>query len=479
MVKRIIAMGLALLTVGLLACGAQDPSASDPKEKEGSAMLTAGYARVNITPDYSVPLSGYGNDAVRSSSGFNSYLYATCVAISDEEDTVIVIQTDLSQADPNVVSEVRGWVKSKHDIPMENVMIAGTHSHSAPTVSGANASMEYRADLIGWLKEAAGEALADRKPVTGIYYGNKNCPNLNFVRHYTTEAGIIKGDGLNTLIESPYTGHTHDADDLLQIARIDREEGGSIVMANWQSHPHRGTSGSSKEMSSDIVGVMTQYVEKEMEDVKFIYFTGASGNINPYSRIAEENITKDYKEQGNALGKHAVSILNGEMTKVEGTNVQVTTLTYTAQINHEDDYRVADAQKVLDVWQSNYDGDAARRFAQDYNMQGGIHAQRIVERSKMGQSQDIVLSAFSVGSFGFAVAPYEMFDTQGVTIREGSPFQATFVISCCNNADGYIPSMEGFENDTYEAYSCRFKPGTGEELAEEFVAMLGQLYETK
>lgn len=466
------------LILGLLACGAQ-PAGPDMTTKEETAMLKAGYARVNITPDYGVPMSGYGNDAVRISSGLKSFLFATCVAFSDGEDTVLVIQTDLSQADINVVNEVRGWVKSKHNIPMENVMIAGTHSHSAPTVSGANASMEYRADLIGWLEEAAGEALADLKPVTGIYYGNQNCPNLNFVRHYTTEAGIIKGDGLNALVESPYTGHTHAADDLLQIARVDRQGGGSIVMANWQSHPHRSTSESDKELSSDIVGVMTQYVEQEMKDVLFIYFTGASGNINPHSRIEAENITKDYKEQGNALGKHAVSILRGEMSRVEGTNVQVCTSAYVAQINHEDDHRVEDAKKVVEFWQACYDTDQTRRVAYTYNMQSIYHAQRIIERSYMGVTQQIELSAFSVGDFGFAVAPYEMFDTQGVTIREESPFQATFVISCCNNAYGYIPSMEGFENDTYEAYSCRFKPGTGEALADEFMSMLGQLHTTK
>lgn len=479
MKKIALVLSAVFLISGLLACGAQQPTATTLDTQEDSAVLIAGYARVNITPDYAVTMSGYGNDAVRISSGFSSYLYATCVALSDGEDTVIVIQTDLSQADPDVVAEVRGWVKTKHGIPAENVMIAATHSHSSPTVSGTNASMQYRADLIGWLKEAAGEAITDMKPVSGIYYGSQHCPGLNFVRHYTTESGVIKGDGLNVLLDSPYTGHTHDADDLMQIARIERDGANTIVMANWQSHPHRGTDEASTELSSDIVGVMTAYVEAEMDGVNFIYFTGAAGNLNPHSRISEENITKDYKEQGNALGKYAVSILNGEMTKVEGTNVQVTTSTFVADINHEDDYRVEDAQKVIEAWEASYDAAEARKVAYTYGMQSFLHAQRIIERSGMGLTQDIVLSAFSVGDFGFVAAPYEMFDTQGVTIREDSPFAATFVISCCNGVDGYIPSMEGFQNETYEAYSSRFKPGTGESLAEEFGKMLDQLYETK
>ena len=87
--------------------------------------------------------------------------------------------------------------------------------------------------------------------------------------------------------------------------------------------------------------------------------------------------------------------------------------------------------------------------------------------------------AFSVGELGFVTAPYEMFDTQGVTIKEESPFPATFVITCCNDGLGYIPSMEGFNNNTYEANNGKFMPGTGEALAEEYVKMLQSLYETK
>ena len=66
-----------------------------------------------------------------------------------------------------------------------------------------------------------------------------------------------------------------------------------------------------------------------------------------------------------------------------------------------------------------------------------------------------------------------------MNIKEGSPFTATFVVTCCNNGLGYIPSMEGFNNNTYEANNGKFVPGTGEILADEYVKMLESLYATK
>ena len=84
-----------------------------------------------------------------------------------------------------------------------------------------------------------------------------------------------------------------------------------------------------------------------------------------------------------------------------------------------------------------------------------------------------------MGDIGFVTAPYEMFDEQGMTIREGSPFTATFVITCSNDAIGYIPNREGFEINCYEANNGKFMPGMGETLAEEYVKMLQSIYIVK
>ena len=53
------------------------------------SLFTVGYARTDITPSESVPLAGYGNTMQRLSQGVLDPLYATCIAITAGENTLL------------------------------------------------------------------------------------------------------------------------------------------------------------------------------------------------------------------------------------------------------------------------------------------------------------------------------------------------------------------------------------------------------
>ena len=57
----------------------------------------AGYAKVDITPKASLPLGGYGNSLSRISTGFFDYLYATALALQDEQgNTMLLMGIDMA-----------------------------------------------------------------------------------------------------------------------------------------------------------------------------------------------------------------------------------------------------------------------------------------------------------------------------------------------------------------------------------------------
>ena len=61
--------------------------------------LFAGYARQVAAPDESIPLGGYNNDAKRFHTAMTEDICITCVALSDEQDsTVLMIAADLCVA---------------------------------------------------------------------------------------------------------------------------------------------------------------------------------------------------------------------------------------------------------------------------------------------------------------------------------------------------------------------------------------------
>ena len=97
-VKKLICLLLAfVLLLSLCACAQQAPEATTEGDTP-AAGLQVGFARANITPEDSVPLGGYGNTSTRMSDGFLDYIYTSAIAISDGENTVVIIENDLTAA---------------------------------------------------------------------------------------------------------------------------------------------------------------------------------------------------------------------------------------------------------------------------------------------------------------------------------------------------------------------------------------------
>jgi len=72
-----------------------------------------------------------------------------------------------------------------------------------------------------------------------------------------------------------------------------------------------------------------------------------------------------------------------------------------------------------------------------------------------------------------------MFDTNGMEIKSASKFKMTFVLECFHGGYGYMPSELAFGHGSYETNTCKYQPGIGEQLAQEYIKLLDQLYTTK
>jgi len=69
-----------------------------------------------------------------------------------------------------------------------------------------------------------------------------------------------------------------------------------------------------------------------------------------------------------------------------------------------------------------------------------------------------------------------MFDTNGMEVKQGSPFAKTFITCYSYPAQqGYIASALGYQNGGYEVDNGIYAPGTGEELANAYLEMLKEL----
>lgn len=487
--KKILSLLLALaLLASLAACGSSTPpnstaaagetTAAGGKTTDTNAAIQVGYAKLDITPKGNVPLAGYGNSTQRISKGILDYLYATCIYVKDAEGTEVVIMAmDLpNMYDP--LPKYRTQIANKLGLDEKQLMFTASHTHSAPDLKEAQAAdqAKYNNDLLKNLEKVARDAMADAKPVTGMFHTVTETESLNFVRRYVMVDGSYAGDnyGDHSL---GYAGHESDPDTTLQMLKFTREGGKDVILTNFQTHPHR-TGGSKKyDISSDIVGVYRQEIETRL-DCNALYFSGSSGNVNPTSRITNENVYKDHREHGKAMADYAVSAA-ANFAPVEMGKVQYTKTVYTGTVNHTEDDKTTYASQVVDRLNSGMSNSEAMEGYAQYGIQSVYHAKSIISKAGMPQTEDVELYSLSIGNFAMVFAPFELFSDLGVMIKEDSPFGATFVCCYANRLFSYMPTTLGFDHGGYGPNQCKFVSGTGEELVIEYVTMLNTLHGSK
>ena len=416
--KKVFSLIMVIAVVLVLcACGGNSHS------KEPA--FSVGFGRVDITPKPSIGvlLEGYDD---RWSEGVLNYVYATCVAITDSQGQTILLYTvDVCDTEKANVEALRKKLTAQTGIPGDNITISGTHTHAGPAQS-------YIQNYVDLLVEAGLAALEDRTPAT-IQIGSYDVPNMNFDRHYLMQDGTMKGDNFG-VSNGIYVEYASTADPTMRLIRFQREEKKDVLMVNWQVHPKLSSTADTQEgklsrnyISSDFIGFARDYVERSQEDVLFAYYTGASGNVNPFSKInADKNIvTKQANEYGKQFAGHVIAALE-QLKPADSGNL---------------------GSKSAPLGQRGFN-----------------------------------LHAYTIGSsIGFATVPAEIFHQTGTQIRDGSACDITFVITIANGRDTYIPidavwdyQVSGSQRP-YEERICRYPRGTAELLAKDLGDMLTEL----
>ena len=447
-----------------------DPSSETPV----TGGLKVGFSRLSIMPEDSVPLGGYGNTSRRMSNGSMDDIYVQCVFLTDEnDDSLILLFYDAIRVG-SWLSSTRKQVSKATGISEDRIFCAASHSHSTPdTANTAESSiLRYLMDLPVISADAAVEAMEDRVTAS-MAIGSTDVEKMNFVRHYLLANGTYAGDNYGDFSSAAIVRHESEADTTMRILCFMREGKQDVLLANWQCHPSFLDFGS-MDVSSDFVGYFRKGVEKEI-DAYCVYWQGAAGNLNPRSKIAEETPTKDLKEFGAQLSGYAVNVYRSGLTKAESGPIKVKQETFTAEVNHTEDDKSYGATIVSDIWVATNDRAASTEEGKKYGIHSPYHAQAIISKLSRGATVDIELDAASIGGIAFATFPGEMFDVNGLYIRENSSAAMTFIMGYCNGNWSYMPADYAYDNTCYEADVSVFVKGTAEKVAAKLAEMISEI----
>jgi len=429
-VKQILSLILCLLLILPMIVGCSTTGSKETTAATEAAplehSLSVGFGRADVTPSAPVPLSGLFS--ARLSSGVNQPLYVNCIVFTDETgNSFMIISADFLYPYTPMMFAKSDICKAT-GIPFNQIWIATTHNHSGPNLNDEHANIEpYSKFLREEIVKAAQAAMEDRKPAK-MYITDARPEKINFIRHYITANGTYAGDNFGTVSkDNPIVDYESKPDNQLQLVKFTREGAKDIILMNWQGHP-TGHSGKDLDKIMSCVTVAIDKLERDL-GCHAAYILGASGNVNNQTRISADRISSYYVEHFEKLAQYGVDAAKN-FTPVETDSIQ-----------------------VLD--------------------------QACVCDTKGGGQKEVPLNAFVIGDVAFVAAPYEMFSANGQFVKENSPYKMTFVSTCTNGYDSYIPYAPTYEYGGYEANGCSYVKGTAEKLADTFVAMLKQLHETK
>jgi hypothetical protein len=142
------------------------------------AVFWVGAAKVDISPEAPIRLSGYGNRRTES-EGVAQQLWAKALAIgSDTEGAAVLVTIDNCGVSGRITDAVAARLARKSGLARERFAICSTHTHTGPCLTGVLPNLfsqviatnqqatidRYTSELTDRLEQVSLAALADRKP---------------------------------------------------------------------------------------------------------------------------------------------------------------------------------------------------------------------------------------------------------------------------------------------------------------------------
>lgn len=242
-------------------------------------LIPVGAAKLDVTPRAPVVLAGYGGRA-GPYEGIDNRLWVRAMAIGDAKPVVIIAIDNCGV--PRNVTERLAKRLSEHGIAGSRMIIAATHTHNAPSLTGYapilwqgrtseaedRATADYTTFAVEKMEEAALKAIANRKPMT-----------LQWAR-----GRVAFGGNRRTLSNQRWTGFGFQRSapvdhSLPVIAARDADGTVRVVWANYACHCT--TVGSRNFVGGDWAGSANASMEKAFPKAVTLTTIGCGADIGP------------------------------------------------------------------------------------------------------------------------------------------------------------------------------------------------------
>ena len=106
---------------------------SGKMESQAQGLVNTGLARIDITPEIPIRLTGYSTRDVPF-EGISQKLWAKALAMGDMENLSVLITVDLLGIPGNITKEVRSVLAQETGFQNIQLAISASHTHSGPQI---------------------------------------------------------------------------------------------------------------------------------------------------------------------------------------------------------------------------------------------------------------------------------------------------------------------------------------------------------
>ena len=423
-------------------------------------QLRAGAATSNITPPLGVSLNGGMQD--RTATHIHDELHARCLVLDNGEVKLAIVVCDSCMIPQSILNQAKHLAHGHTAIPLDQMLISATHTHSAPTTGAVFQSEpdpRYGEFLATRIADGIRRAFHNLAPAQ-IGWGMGCDETQVFNRRWKMKSSVPLVDPFGRPEQVKMNPPVGSPDLLEPAGPIDPEVGVLAVrslegrpvalLANYSLHYVGGTGGT--EVSADYYGVFADRVQQllsaDRQDPPFVAMmsNGTSGNINnvnfreqataqpPYAQIQKvaDRLAREAARVAGAIEYHAWVPLAMREAR----------LRLGRRATPKDE--VARAKFIL----SQAKAPVLSRLEE-------VYARETVLLNEYPPFVETIVQAARIGDLGIAASPCETFVETGLAIKAASPLKPTFTIELANDCAGYLPTAEHHQLGGYETWRAR------------------------
>ena len=439
-------------------------------------QLQAGVAVADITPPVGYRMCGYFNE--RLSTGVLNPLQAKALVLRQGDTRAALVFCDLIGLSPEVSKQAREQVQRELGIPRDNILLAGTHSHTGPLYFDALRDYlhekavarygkdpcelrDYPAELVAGIVKAIKEADAKIVPVQA-QAGVAQQQGLSFNRRFHLKDGSVC---FNPGVLNPDIVRAAGPIDPSVGMIFFRDTNGKDTLAGLVNFAlHLDTTGGTLYAADYPYFIEQNLREQFGKDFTLLFGTGTCGDINHI------DVTTKDRLQPETIGATLVgTIAAAPSPAIAKPSLAVKRAVVEVPIQKFTAAEIEQAKKDMD-----------KIGTSDLSFLDQVKAYKIMDvQARGGSTIPLEVQVFRLSDEVAVVGlPGEVFVEHGLAIKKASPFPVTLVIELCQDDVAYVPTRKAFAEGSYETVNSRIAPGGGEVMTDTAIRLLKELRPT-